>query len=371
MQRIAETLARAAARPIRFSAIPLSCVALLLSTTGCADRVETRPIPEPIYATKRWTPPPQPPAPPSSVKPAPDRELAIKPNIEPATPGLPSGIIPPGGIKQGNWKVIVVHHSASNVDTPQGMDAYHRFTRHWENGLGYHFVIGGGVNYPDGKIFVGPRWTKQIQGAHCGVPAGTYFGVRRPDNFFNEHGIGICLIGDMNGRQPTPRQLAALENLTTYLCGKTGVQPSYIYGHGQVKQTECPGRNMRNRIVALRRHVSSALAHGEALVAPEVFALLPEDAQPPLSYDDLFEPMLALDDALAVESDHQCACPDEHDGFADLPLAAEWNFWWEKLGVGEWPLVSGFVTQSRDAFDASLLDHDFDANWMATALDAE
>ncbi len=244
----------------------LVIVALLGALSGCAQS-ERRlsPLPSPPLATRRPPPPPQP-RPQPTPRPAPP-PLVQKPAPAPAPTARLNGaeLTPPGGITPGKWQTVVVHHSASNRDTPQGMDAYHRVSRGWENGLGYHFVIGNGVNYPDGKIFVGPRWKKQIQGAHCGVPAGTYFGVRRPKNYFNEHGIGICLIGDLEGGQPTSRQLATLEQLTSWLCGQTGVRASQIYGHGQVKQTECPGRNMRPRLAGLRRTVAASLALGDDL----------------------------------------------------------------------------------------------------------
>ncbi|MBM4054820.1 MAG: hypothetical protein FJ264_09150 [Planctomycetes bacterium] len=42
------------------------------------------------------------------------------------------------------WKYIVIHHSASESGCAAEFDKFHREKRHWENGLGYHFVIGNG-----------------------------------------------------------------------------------------------------------------------------------------------------------------------------------------------------------------------------------
>lgn len=180
----------------------------------------------------------------------------------------PAVLLPPKGITPGKWKVIVVHHSANAKDSPQSMHAYHLITRGWENGLGYDFVIGNGVRYPDGQIYVGPRWKAQIVGAHCKAGAGTYFGVRRPDNFFNEHGIGICLIGNFNDGSVTTKQRESLEQLIAFLCMQTRIDPSQVYGHGEVTgKTECPGRTLRTQLASVKRRVAATLAmsrlHGE------------------------------------------------------------------------------------------------------------
>jgi hypothetical protein len=161
----------------------------------------------------------------------------------------------PGGIERHKWKVIVVHHSDSAKSSPQGMDSWHR-QRGWE-GLGYHFVIGNGVNYPDGKLFVGPRWRQQKTGAHTKASAGRYFSTFRADNFFNEHGVGICLIGDFEHGRPTARQLQTLQDLITVLAGATDARVTQVYGHGEVThKTACPGRFMD--MGALRRAVAAA-----------------------------------------------------------------------------------------------------------------
>jgi N-acetylmuramoyl-L-alanine amidase len=131
------------------------------------------------------------------------------------------------------WRHIVVHHSASAVGSASIFDKAHR-ERGWD-GLGYHFVIGNGSASGDGEVEVGYRWARQIQGAHAG------------NADYNQHGIGICLVGDFqNGGTPSAAQMNSLRRLVRFLQVKTGIPTSEVIGHGNVpgKQTECPGRNL-------------------------------------------------------------------------------------------------------------------------------
>ena len=132
-----------------------------------------------------------------------------------------------------DWHHIVVHHSASNTGNAAIFDKAHR-ERGWD-GLGYHFVIGNGSASGDGEVEVGYRWKGQIQGAHAGNAE------------YNQHGIGICLVGDFeNGGHPSARQMASLRRLVRFLQVKTGIPSSEVIGHGNVpgKQTQCPGKGM-------------------------------------------------------------------------------------------------------------------------------
>lgn len=139
--------------------------------------------------------------------------------------------IPRGGIAN-RWECIVVHHSASERSSPQSMRADHVNNRGWD-ALGYHFVIGNGVAYDDGRIHVGERWRKQMTGAHCKVPG----------NHYNEHGIGICLIGNLETHRPTKKQIEALAELCAFLTGNCRISTSRILTHGDVTgKTACPGR---------------------------------------------------------------------------------------------------------------------------------
>lgn len=130
------------------------------------------------------------------------------------------------------WSHIVLHHSATGTGGASRFDKYHRQNNGWDE-LGYHFVIGNGTDTPDGHVEVGPRWHKQKHGAHC----------KTPGNYYNEHGIGICLVGDFTVARPTTAQLASLQKLVRFLCNKCRIQPKRVTTHGALKKaTQCPGR---------------------------------------------------------------------------------------------------------------------------------
>ena len=136
------------------------------------------------------------------------------------------------------WRYIVVHHSDSAHGSAAEIDSWHK-ARGWE-GLGYHFVIGNGTTSRDGQVEVGFRWRKQEHGAH----------TKTNDNRFNDFGIGICLVGDLQTGRPTAAQMASLTSLVTYLAAKYHIPPANIMGHREAvasmhegRGTDCPGRN--------------------------------------------------------------------------------------------------------------------------------
>ena len=130
------------------------------------------------------------------------------------------------------WRYIVVHHSATDRGNAASFDLSHR-RRGWDE-LGYHFVINNGDGGPDGRIEVGSRWKKQKWGAHTG---GT------PNNEYNNHGIGICLVGDFSRKMPSRAQIASLERLVHHLASKHHIDPDNVIGHreGPNASTVCPG----------------------------------------------------------------------------------------------------------------------------------
>ncbi len=131
----------------------------------------------------------------------------------------------------GQWKYIIIHHTATDVGKALMINDYHHDRGFW-NGLGYHFVIGNGtMGKLDGQIEVSPRWIKQQTGAHC--KAGK----------MNSMGIGIALVGNFNVELPTTAQMDSLTYLLRLLSDHYKIPGSRIIGHRDVEgaKTDCPG----------------------------------------------------------------------------------------------------------------------------------
>jgi N-acetylmuramoyl-L-alanine amidase len=223
--------------------LSFSICGVILLAAGCQQPKNTISQVDP-YVGQR--PPP--------VAQLPDRDLTPEPKPQrPKNVGASAGWIPPGGISS-KWECIVIHHSESDKSTPEGMRDWHVRGRGWDE-LGYHFVIGNGIGYGDGKVYVGARWTKQMHGAHC----------KTPNNYYNDHGIGICLIGNFEDHPPTSKQMQTLSKLVNFLSGKCGIPSSKVNTHGGIThKTACPGK--RFNLQSLMRQLSSAsLADGESV----------------------------------------------------------------------------------------------------------
>ena len=189
----------------------------------------------------------RPPSPTARPRPGGNTRIAPPPPSEARRPTAgDAGWFPRAGRLSPRWSTVVVHHSATRSGSARSFDRYHK-GKGWDE-LGYHFVIGNGSETPDGMIEVGARWNKQKHGAHC----------KTADNYFNEHGIGICLVGDFTKTRPTARQMAALERLTTFLCATCRIPPDRVVTHGAVtRKTVCPGRNLP--IGQVRRAVAASV----------------------------------------------------------------------------------------------------------------
>ena len=175
-------------------------------------------LPSPLFASPAARRPQLPP---------PAAELA--PRSGQPGPG-PNPWRPPGGISS-RWECIVIHHSAGDKGGARAFHEFHTTVRHWDE-LGYHFVIGNGSDTPDGLVEVGSRWTKQKHGAHCKVPG----------NYYNDHGIGVCLVGNFENYRPTSAQMASLEHLLRFLMAACDIPLDRIRTHrGVTGRTACPG----------------------------------------------------------------------------------------------------------------------------------
>ncbi len=162
--------------------------------------------------------------PPATLTPPASRPpLQIQPPVVVQNPWKPTG-------PAREWRHIVIHHSASEGGSVEAIDKQHK-GRGWD-GVGYHFVIGNGDGMGDGEIESTFRWRGQTHGAHAG------------NNEYNQHGIGICLIGNFEEEQPSAAQLASVKRLVSVMKHEYGIPSDEVIAHRDVKATACPGRNL-------------------------------------------------------------------------------------------------------------------------------
>ena len=157
---------------------------------------------------------------------------------------------------EGGWRRITVHHSAEPNPPPldgsvgesaaavRSIQKAHMEGKETHYGdIGYHFVID-----PFGRVFQGRdlAW----QGAHA-----------HGDN--NVRNIGVCLIGNFEDDHPTKAALEALRRLVDQLRKSYNISRSEVYGHCDLWNTECPGRNLE-RWVKEYAHESSSLVRSSS-----------------------------------------------------------------------------------------------------------
>lgn len=146
-------------------------------------------------------------------------------------------LAPPPDQPMRPWNTIVLHHSASIHGNTASFDRDHR-KRGWD-GIGYDFLIGNGVDMPEGQVDVTFRWRQQREGAHAGSSP-----LSQP---FNDLGIGICLVGNFDVNEPSAYQEQRLVRLCSVLIRHVpGLSAANIIGHRDVpgKETKCPGQHL-------------------------------------------------------------------------------------------------------------------------------
>jgi N-acetylmuramoyl-L-alanine amidase len=126
-------------------------------------------------------------------------------------------------------KFIVIHHAEIDSGNRDYYNWLHKAYFGWD-AVGYHFIIGNGVNNlsTDGEIEIGREL--KYQGAH----------VKNE----NHNSIGICLTGNLDNYRATEKQYSSLIRLVKDLMNTYNVDVQNIVGHRDfdgVTKT-CPGK---------------------------------------------------------------------------------------------------------------------------------
>jgi hypothetical protein len=155
-----------------------------------------------------------------------------------------------------DWSRITVHHTAmdstylrrAGVDQVgallQKIQEEHQGTKGWGD-IGYHFLID-----PEGRVYEGRPLA--YQGAHAG------------NHELNLHNIGVCLLGNFDAEQPTPRALQTLRRFVDELRGRYRIPSNRVYGHSDFKNTACPGHNLLAWVRGYARGAPAASANSSS-----------------------------------------------------------------------------------------------------------
>jgi hypothetical protein len=242
----------AALHSFRHSTVGLFLGAAIFLVAGCQSQTSmVGDLPSPNFSGPVAAQPAAP-RPPVAAAAAPKPQPApVQPKAQPpkvASSATPRDWTP--HVPARSWQAIVIHHSATPAGGAVRFDREHR-EKGWDE-LGYDFVIGNGTDTADGLTEVGSRWVKQKIGAHA----------KTPDNWYNEHAIGICLVGNFDGDRPTPAQMRSAAKLVAYMMKTYHIPANQVIGHGDTKPTECPGRYLH--VADVRRMAAQVLvAEGE------------------------------------------------------------------------------------------------------------
>lgn len=96
------------------------------------------------------------------------------------------------------------------------------------NDIAYSFLIGG-----DGRVYEGRGWDRV--GSHT--------------LHYDYVSLAVSFMGNFNNTMPAPAALAAADKLLMCAMQRKAITPSYsLYGHQDVRDTECPGYTLYNAI---------------------------------------------------------------------------------------------------------------------------
>ncbi len=104
--------------------------------------------------------------------------------------------------------------------------------------IGYHFAVD-----PQGRVW--QLRSLKYEGQHVRIGAN---GVHN-----NEHNVGVVALGDFNIQAVPTAQLNRLLELVRQIRAKYALKPAAVFMHGEIVQTDCPGKALMPLILDARK----------------------------------------------------------------------------------------------------------------------
>ncbi len=168
----------------------------------------------------------------AAASPRPARDRRTYAEIRPMNDALFADLFAAAEAPRRRWQGIVVHHSAAEYATLEGIDRYHR--NHFGDPLGaeYHFVVNNGKKRPPGLVEPA-RWRYQELAAHLFHPE------RAPES------LAVCLIGNFEERHVPSDMMDGLASLCRALMAELSIPLDRVTTHRAVdgRLTQCPGKH--------------------------------------------------------------------------------------------------------------------------------
>ncbi|MHC5066795.1 MAG: peptidoglycan recognition protein family protein, partial [Planctomycetota bacterium] len=145
---------------------------------------------------------------------------------------------------------VTVHHTGmfaqgnSSQETKtllNKIQRQHQQERNWGD-IGYHYMID-----PAGRIW--SSRSLRYQGAHAG------------NSQKNRGNVGVCLMGNFVGQDPTAAQIRSLERFLRVLCLEYKIPAENIKNHNEFTVTQCPGPKLEAHVSQIRRRLSAIATH--------------------------------------------------------------------------------------------------------------
>ena len=164
-----------------------------------------------------------------------DAKLAVIPRSDWASEEPKSDLLK----KTDSYDRLTIHHAGNGIsqNTDKGsvvQELAGILSAHIERNygdIGYHLI----VDYA-GRVWEGRnlKW----EGAHV--------------SYENEKNVGVMLLGNFEKQQPSIEQIETMSQIVKILCDRYGITKQRIYGHRDLGQSVCPGKNLYPHVLQLK-----------------------------------------------------------------------------------------------------------------------